>query len=160
MLQKFSIFFMLFALTSCQDVGPLYYHKNTVQNEIAAIEIEEIDNVLGSDVYYHLEKLLGHRSDSKYLLKVKQISDNSSELVITDRSDLVKQNVSLEYKYFLYSKDNGSELTRGKIRMVGSYDTTTSSYHSYVSEAYLKKDLAETLASEIHLRLMLYFGDK
>lgn len=80
-------------------------------------------------------------------------------MVIADDSDVVKQNVSMEYKYVLLDKESDKELNKGKIRMVGSYDTTTSSYHSFVSEKQLKKDLAETLANEIYMRLLLYFGN-
>lgn len=150
----------LLMVTSCKNIRPLYYNNKEVVGEMSAIEIEPIDSLLGSEIYYHLDRKLGARGQSKYQLQVISISDNTSQLVITDHSDVIKQNVSMEYKYKLLDKETSKNLTEGKVRMVGSYDTTASSYNSYINEKDLKKDLAETLANEIHTRLLLYFGNK
>lgn len=60
------IIFSLNIVVSCKSIRPLYYNNPTIIKETASIEIEPIDTILGAEIYYHLDKLLGAKSESKY----------------------------------------------------------------------------------------------
>jgi hypothetical protein len=128
--------------------------------EITNVEIEEIDSIIGSEIYHQLSRLIKAGSNTKYSLKVRLVSDNSYPLAISDDSELVKQDISQQYYYELVDKQDGNILDSAKFRIVGSYNVLDSSFNSYTNEKFTKKNIAHNVAEEIHMRLMLYFASK
>lgn len=151
---------LILFLSSCNSFSPLYGSSNNVRDRINSVEIEEIDSLIGSEIYFELSRLLGGGRDTKYSLRIISLSDNSYPLAISGASELVKQNVEQRYSYVLTDKESGMELDSGKIRMVGSYNVMDSSFQSYTNEKFTKKNIARNVAEEIHLRLRLYFASQ
>ena len=152
------LFVLLLFLSSCSSFSPLYGAEYNTGAKIESVEIEEIDSIIGSEIYFQLSKLIGGGRDTKYSLKIIPLSDNTHPLAISGESELVKQNVEQHYSYILTDKDTGKELDSGKIRMLGSYNVMDSSFQSYTNEKFTKKNIARNIAEEIHMRLRLYFA--
>lgn len=144
-------------LASC-SLAPLYGNEHNAGGKIRNIEIEEIDGVHGSEIYYQLTKLIGSSRDTKYSLKIQLASDNTYPLAISAESELLKQNISEQYSYILTDKQDGKTLDYGQVRVVGSYNAMDSSFNSYTNEKFTKKNIAQNIAEEIHMRLRLYFA--
>ena len=149
---------LCFALSSCGNFRALYGKDEALGKKLSSIEIEEIDTVNGSEIYHNLVNLMGQGEDTQYLLKISPLSDAVSPLAITGHANVVKQNVTQLYEYSLIDKISGKILDKGKIRVVGSYDALSTPYASYTKEKTLKKNLSQTIAEEIYMRLMLYFS--
>lgn len=150
---------LLIFLSSCSSFSPLY-GKNQYERSLERVEIEDIEGINGSEIYYHLSKLLGDSRDTKYSLRIKAVSENSYPLAISGESELVKQNISQQYSYSLTDKQNGKTLDAGHIRIVGSYNVIDNSFHSYTNEKFTKKNVAQNIAEEIRVKLMLYFASE
>lgn len=148
---------LIMFLSSCSSFAPLY-GKGGVESKLTQIEIEDIDSIIGSEIYFHLSKMTGYTSNTIYSLKVKPISENSYPIAISDESELVKQSIVQLYSYSLIDKQNGKILDSGRIRIVGSYNVLEDSFHSYTNEKFTKKNMAQNIAEEIRVRLMLYFA--
>ncbi len=149
---------MTILLTSCSNFRPLYSKDGALKKELSSIEIEEIDTINGAALYHNLTNLLGTSEGTKYSLQITQLSEVVSPLAITGHASVVKQNVTHHYEYSLTDKVTGKVLDKGKIRMVGSYDTLSAPYASYTKEKAVKKNLSQNIAEEIYMRLMLYFS--
>ena len=153
---KYIYIILILALTSCSNFRPLYGQNKEFETFLSNIEIEEVETIESSDLYYNISKLFGTSHDTKYILKLK-LTDTVTPLLITGQANVVKQNVTQLCDYSLVDKDGSQVLTKGKIRLVGSYSSTDTPYSSYTHEKYTKKSITQTAAEELRMRLMLYF---
>lgn len=153
---KYLYLIVIFILSSCTNFGPLYGNNKDFEAFLSNIEIEEVETLQHSDLEHHIAKLFGSSSDTKYMLKVS-VSDNITPLIITGRANVVKQNVVQLCDYSLIDKSTGVLLTKGTIRVVGSYTSDKTPYVSYTNEQYTKKNVTQTATEELRMRLMLYF---
>lgn len=146
---------MTLMLTSCSGFKPLYAKDKDL---LSKIEIEEMNTVGDSEIYHSLVSLIGNGENSEYLLKIKTVSTSVSPLAITGHADVVKQNITNMYHYSLIQKKDGTILTSGQIRAVGSYDSLLHPYATYTNEKFVEKNLSQTVAQDIYMRLVLYFS--
>lgn len=154
---RYFIVFCLFLLSSCSFLKPLY-GSGGLEEKLGQVEIEEIYSIIGSEIYFQLKKIMGRASSAKYSLEIKGIGDTSYPLAISKGSELVKQNVSQQYMYILKDKSDGKILDSGRVRIVGSYNVMKDSFNSYTNEKFTKKNMAQNVAEEIRVRLLLYFS--
>ena len=129
---------LILFLTGCSNFGPIYGKNSEFEAFLSNIEIEEVETIEGSDLYYNISKLFGNNHDTKYMLKLK-LTDTVTPLLITSQANVVKQNITQLCDYNLIDKTTGEELTKGRIRLVGSYISTDTPYASYTHEKYTKK---------------------
>ena len=148
----------LFCLFSCGNLQPLYKTNSRVEKELSNIEIESIDTIQGAEIYYYLTRLIGSGEEQKYLLQIKLLEDVTSPMAITKEARVIKQNVTQVYSYSLTYKQNGALLYKGKFRVKSSYNSVSTPYASYTQEKYTKKNITQTAAEELYLRLIMYFS--
>lgn len=147
----------MLTLTACSNFGPIYGRDQEFENFLSSIEIEEVETLENTELYHHISKLFGTSHDTKYTLKLG-LSDAVTPLIITAQANVVKQNVTQLCNYALVDKSSDAVLLEGKIRLVGSYSSTSEPYASYTHEKYTKKSITQTTAEELRMRLMLYFS--
>lgn len=152
------IILLILFLPACSTFRPLYGADFQSQDKLRKIEVVETGSMHGSEIYHHLSNLFRPSGDSLYLLRIEIATDNSHPLAISGHSELVKQKIAQQYSYSLVDKSDGKILDNGTIRMIGSYNATENPFHSYMSEKFTRKSLAQNLSEEIHMRLLLYFS--
>ena len=145
-------------LSSCAPLKPLYGSEYRSEEKLKKVEIEEINTINGAEIYHNLSRLIGETEGSTHLLRITNNSDSSYPLAISGHSKVLKQNVAQQYSYILIDKDTGKVVDEGRVRMVGSYSAGGTSFNSYTNEKSIKKNLAQNIAEEIHIRLLLYFA--
>ena len=153
---KYIYIIIILALTACSNIGPIYHNDQKFETFLSSIEIEEVETIESSDLYDNISKLFGASHDTKYTLKLK-LTDTVAPLLITGQANVVKQNITQLCDYSLMDKSTGEVVTKGKIRLVGSYSSTDTPYASYTHEKYTRKSITQTAAEELRMRLMLYF---
>lgn len=154
---KYIYLAIILSLTACSNFGPIYGKDQEFETFLSSIEIEEVETLENTELYHHISKLFGATHDTKYTLKLG-LSDTVTPLIITGQANVVKQNVTQLCNYSLVDKSSGSVLLEGKVRLVGSYSSTSEPYSSYTHEKYTKKSITQTIAEELRMRLMLYFS--
>ncbi|MEY3196750.1 MAG: hypothetical protein RLZZ59_116 [Pseudomonadota bacterium] len=145
-------------LSSCSFVGPLY-KDDKISDELSRIEIEEVETLQNTELYYQLSKLFGTSHDTKYLLHISA-ENKVTPLVVTSRATVVAQNVEQLYSYRLIDKTTDRVLTEGKLRTIGSYNSLSTPYASYTQERHTKNNLAQSAAEDLRMRLIMYFSKK
>ena len=156
---RYIYIFLILALTGCSSFRPIYSSDEKFETFLSSIEIEEVETIENSDLYDNISKLFGTSNDTQYILKLK-LTDTVAPLLITGQANVLKQNVTQICEYSLVDKSTGEILTKGKIRLVGSYDSSGTPYESYTHEKYTKKSITQTASEELRMRLMLYFKGK
>jgi len=154
---KYLYLLFVLSLVSCSNFAPIYGEDKEFETFLSAIEIEEVETLENTELNHHLTKLFGASHDTKYTLKI-ELSDIITPLIITGQANVVKQNVTQLCYYILIDKSSGLVLLEGQIRLVGSYSSMSEPYASYTHEKYTKKSIAQTVAEELRMRLMMYFS--
>ena len=147
---------ILLLLASCSNFRPVYSNDKEFAEFLSNIEVEESETLESSEVQYQISKLFGESHDTKYTLKLT-LTDSVKPLLITERANVVKQNVTQICHYILTDKSSGAKLTEGRIRLIGSYSSDAAPYVSYTNEKYTKKSVTQAGVEELRMRLMLYF---
>ena len=154
---KYIYLIIILSLSACSNFRPMYGNDQEFEAFLSSIEIEEVETLENTELYHHITKLFGVSHDTKYTLQLG-LSDTVSPLIITGQANVVKQNVTQLCNYSLIDKSSGLVLLEGKIRLVGSYSSTSEPYASYTHEKHTKKSITQTVAEELRMRLMLYFS--
>lgn len=155
--QIFSLLIIFSLSLSACVLRPVYGNKYNINNNLGAIEIEAIDSIEGVEFYRYLQDIMPQSTSPKYLLKV-QLANSSVPNVIQKNSDILREAITQIISYQLIDLKNNKIVTKGKFKLMDSYNTLFSSYASYVESEKALEVLVAQNAEEIRKRLFLYFS--
>lgn len=131
--------------------------------EMAAIKIRPIEGRTGQDMHNLLRDRLnpaGQPAQPKYILMV-DLTQRQQEQAIQEDETASRVDVIMTARYRLLSSADNSELLRGSVRSVNSYDILDISvyYSTTTSENDAVKRSLVQLSEDIRLRLAVYFAE-
>lgn len=152
----------LLLLTAC-GFSPMY---GSVSSGIAAtdgldkVEIAMIPNQEGIflrnvliDRFYRG----GYPSSPAYVLAVREIKEQESDLDITIESEATRKQLRLSTTVQLIDKETGKELFKRDLRSLTSYNVLGSQFTTRVSESDAREAALTDLARQIENQTALYF---
>lgn len=142
-------------LSSC---GFSALHSKVPQNKITlpSIEIVEIKSINGAALYETLSHLIDSSPDAKYRIEIS-LKYNSSDLLISKKSDVTETKVLLYAYYKLIDNSTNNLILSDKVSVDSYYNSLYPSYSTHVSSRKLEEDLAKLSAEYIYRKLVAYF---
>src|SRR5262249_46468762 len=152
------------ALAGC-GYHPLYGERsgpgNTpVTSELAAIQVEGIQDRIGQQMYTMLRERLnpyGKPDAPRYVLSIK-LTEKRTNFFFEKDETATRANLMLKADYVLKRAGTDEIITKGLSRSVSSYDILGSKFASVVSEEDARVRSAQAISDDIRTRLALALG--
>lgn len=93
---------------------------------------------------------------NNYKLNIKFDLENLN-LILRENSEVLKKGIELLASFELIDTKSNKKIFFGAVPTIGSYNTITSPFTSYMFEESLEEDMLKYIALEINRRLVIFF---
>lgn len=150
---------LIFILTGCSNLRPVYYNDPYLKAQLSAIEIKSINSINGAKFYRELENkiLFDNQIPKKYSLEVS-FNMHESAAIIEKSSNTSREQIKFNVTYKL--KEQNQILIEDKFVLLSSYNASFTPYTSYVHKQKILSDITKHAATKIINKLIIYFKAK
>ena len=148
-----------FLVTAC-GFQPLYGDQSVASAEFAQISISNIPDRSGQYLRNALIDRFysdGWPINSRYVLRVHPIKENTVNLDITKNSDATRAQLRLGTTMILMDQATKETLLTRNLSAISSYNVLTSEFATSVSAQKTRENALDDLARQIELQIGLYF---
>lgn len=159
---KYCNYIIILLLISSCGFKPLYgINSSEITNKnihkmLSEIMIESIPSIEGAEFYHTLNKLLPYGKQKRFLLK-SELQYDTSQDVISKRSNVLRQSKTLKLHYKLISLSNNEVIKSNDIIKVSSYSSGFKPYNVYIIDKNIESNLAINMAHTVYYELILCF---
>lgn len=158
-------FVLILALTAC-GFSPMYGSSKNVtgldtKEGLDRVQIESIRDQNG----VYLRNLLidsfyqnGYPSDPLYVLRIRDLQEEVSDLDITSDSEATRRQIRLSTTLELVEQSSGKAVLKRELYALTSYNVLGSQFSTRVSESDAREAALNDLARQIETQIALYLN--
>ena len=148
------LFLISFLLLSACGFSPLYKKVSTQEGNVP-VKVSPIPDQYGFAMRQIIQNKLGNSSNSQYTLNVSAPFFSTWDQTIDDKNFATMMGISGSVSYTLIENKTHKEILNSSTSLTSSYSVVKDPYATTVAERKVKKELAEQLAEQVSLHVLV-----